>query len=513
MALLKTLLKKQAATPQDYAFNLRRELFGQGQQGVLFVPKPVVLGEQSLYQDSAATVPVTADGDPVGWMRDQSGNGNHATQSTSADRPIYRTDGTLHWLEFDGLSHSLSRDFGFSFTTPNVVSLSYRYSGAIPAPSTAKIIYDGHGADRHALVARDGDLSAYISGEKPFDILDNSPHSVSILHQPGDTRVRLDGGWVNLGDHGSGDFRPIRIGCDNQGGRNSPVELYGMVFKADDPGEEERKRTDKYLASLAGIGKPPVIISAEAAITTKVSTGSVLFSKNPDLAVNPSSTVKTMTGLVVYENVADLSDTITIEAGDIITSSPSYVAEGDIVTYEDLLYAMSLPSDNNAAHAVARSVGLILSPGSSDSEARSAFYSEMNATADSIGMLGSSYSNSWGAGSVTARDQAKLQSHISKNFDDLVGIMGTLSHDITVSGSNPRTYTVTHTINPDSNNLPEFVSGKTGTGDNKGSVVILWDHPGKGRLCTAILRSDPASERYVELREVMNDEYAYGEAP
>ena len=28
--------------------------------------------------------------------------GNHATQSTTAAKPTYRTDGTLHWLEFDG---------------------------------------------------------------------------------------------------------------------------------------------------------------------------------------------------------------------------------------------------------------------------------------------------------------------------------------------------------------------------------------------------------------------------
>jgi hypothetical protein len=69
-------------------------LFAQGEQGVWYEPKP-----EYLFQDAAGTVPVTADGDPVGYMQDLSGNGNHATQETSASRPIYRTDGTLHWLE------------------------------------------------------------------------------------------------------------------------------------------------------------------------------------------------------------------------------------------------------------------------------------------------------------------------------------------------------------------------------------------------------------------------------
>lgn len=36
-------------------------------------------------------------------MRDKSGNGNHAVQTASTSRPVYKTDGTLHWLEFDGV--------------------------------------------------------------------------------------------------------------------------------------------------------------------------------------------------------------------------------------------------------------------------------------------------------------------------------------------------------------------------------------------------------------------------
>ena len=34
-------------------------------------------------------------------------HGNHAAQAVAAARPIYRTDGTLHWLEFDGVDDHL----------------------------------------------------------------------------------------------------------------------------------------------------------------------------------------------------------------------------------------------------------------------------------------------------------------------------------------------------------------------------------------------------------------------
>ncbi len=56
----------------------------------------------TLWQDSARTTPVTADGDPVGCIDDKSGNGRSLVQATSGKRPLYKTAGGLHWLELDG---------------------------------------------------------------------------------------------------------------------------------------------------------------------------------------------------------------------------------------------------------------------------------------------------------------------------------------------------------------------------------------------------------------------------
>ena len=70
---------------------LIKSLFSAGEQGAIYIPKPIVNGTQALFQDAAGTVAVTADGDPDGLMIDQSPNSINASQSTSAAKPTYNT--------------------------------------------------------------------------------------------------------------------------------------------------------------------------------------------------------------------------------------------------------------------------------------------------------------------------------------------------------------------------------------------------------------------------------------
>ena len=66
----------------DYPFSL----FANAEQGAWYDPSDF----STLYQDSTGTTPVTAVEQPVGRMLDRSGRGNHATQATSASRPVLR---------------------------------------------------------------------------------------------------------------------------------------------------------------------------------------------------------------------------------------------------------------------------------------------------------------------------------------------------------------------------------------------------------------------------------------
>lgn len=69
-----------------------------GQDGAHYLPSE----EGTLWQDTAGTVPATADGDPIARVDDISGNNNHALQSSASLRPTLRVSGDEKWIEFGG---------------------------------------------------------------------------------------------------------------------------------------------------------------------------------------------------------------------------------------------------------------------------------------------------------------------------------------------------------------------------------------------------------------------------
>lgn len=67
----------------------------------------------NLYQDAAASLPVTGLGQPIGRADDLSGNGNHLSQDTTAARPTYTEDGVLHDGVDDILRAAAVEDWNF----------------------------------------------------------------------------------------------------------------------------------------------------------------------------------------------------------------------------------------------------------------------------------------------------------------------------------------------------------------------------------------------------------------
>lgn len=99
-----------------------------------------VTDQSTLYEDSGGTTQASVGG-PVGRMEDVSGNGHHATQSTTADKPTLRegANGKLY-LEFahgDNLDTGLqSSKMGEAYALPSIGGATLRHEGKT---STLKI--------------------------------------------------------------------------------------------------------------------------------------------------------------------------------------------------------------------------------------------------------------------------------------------------------------------------------------------------------------------------------------
>jgi hypothetical protein len=222
-------------------------LFSSGEQGVLFDPSDT----STLFQDSAGTTPVTAAGQPVGRMLDLSGNGHHATQTTAGKRPTYQTDGTLHWLAFDGVDDAMATSsIDFSATdkmsafagvrklsdatigimaelSPNLGSSPGSF--AFPTPL-------GAGLQEYAFGSRGSVFTAWIrTGATAYP----SPTSnvvTGIGDISGDSAVlRIDGAQVvqSTGDQGTGNYGnyPIYIGARAGTSLYFTGNLYGLTVR------------------------------------------------------------------------------------------------------------------------------------------------------------------------------------------------------------------------------------------------------------------------------------------
>lgn len=96
---------------------------------------------------------------------------------------------------------------------------------------------------------------------------------------------------------------------------------------------------------------PLLPLSAKAAIVTESDSQVILFSKNPQLRFSMASTTKIMTALVALEYFKN--DSVLTVQRSYTEGSSLRLVQGDQFYFEDLLYAMLLPSANDAAVVIA----------------------------------------------------------------------------------------------------------------------------------------------------------------
>ena len=159
---------------------------------------------------------------------------------------------------------------------------------------------------------------------------------------------------------------------------------------------------------------------AEEAILIEGSTGAVLFEKNADVPMPPSSMSKLMTVYLAFEKLKDgvinLNDRFEVSVPTYrkwrLQGSTMFLNAGDRVTVEDLLQGIIVQSGNDACVVLAEGIA-----GSVD-----IFVDWMNDKAKELGMTNSQFTNVNGWPDeehyMSARDLAILAQAMIKNFPE-----------------------------------------------------------------------------------------------
>lgn len=244
------------------------------------------------------------------------------------------------------------------------------------------------------------------------------------------------------------------------------------------------------LSSYPTLKKPiSPLLSAQAALILDDESNVVLFAKNDSLRFSMASTVKIMTALVALDYYK-MDDILTVLENNISGVKVGF-QKGEKLRFEDLLYAMLLPSGNDAALAIAQNY-----PGEAQ-----AFVEKMNEKAKDLHLLGTHFSDSAGLQDdgdyTTVIDLTRLASAAVKN-KTFAKIVSTKYKEISsIDGS--RSYEL-HNLN-----RLLGISGvdgiKTGFTDEAGGVLVTSALQDGHTLIIVVMKSQ---DRFQDTEELLS---------
>lgn len=215
-------------------------------------------------------------------------------------------------------------------------------------------------------------------------------------------------------------------------------------------------------------------INSQAGILVEVSTGRILYEKNSTKEMYPASTTKIMTAILVIEN-CKLDEIVTVKESSLKNIPTGYVTcnlqAGEEISVNDLMYALMLPSANDAAIVLAEYVG-----GSVDN-----FANMMNEKARSLGCTSTNFVNPNGVHSdkhySTAYDMYLIAKYAMQN-ETFRKYVSTTTYTLPATNKYPNTDRVLENtnelINPNSSNYYyKYAIGiKTGFTSQAGNCLV-----------------------------------------
>lgn len=265
-----------------------------------------------------------------------------------------------------------------------------------------------------------------------------------------------------------------------------------IVF-ADDENEEI---TQEDYVQVINQTKDEPTLNSRIAVAYDRKSGEVIWGKDENKRTAMASTTKIMTAIVTLEN-CDLTQTVTISKKSAGTGGSRLgLKVDDKITMNDLLYGLMLKSGNDAAVAIAETVG-----GSVEG-----FAELMNEKAKELKLENTHYVTPHGLDDpehyTTAVELAKLADYALQN-ETFAKIVNTKNYTVTINGY-PKSISNT-------NELLGYLEGvngvKTGFTNNAGRCLVTSVNRNGFEIITVILQADTKKFRTADSIKLI--EYIY----
>ena len=248
-------------------------------------------------------------------------------------------------------------------------------------------------------------------------------------------------------------------------------------------------------------------MNAEAGALFNVTDRSVVYSKNAFERLYPASTTKVMTAIIALEE-GNLSDQVTVTEDAVITEAGASlcgIKPGDVITMQDLLYGLMMPSGNDAANAIA-----VHMYGSID-----AFADRMNVRARELGATGTHFMNPSGLTDenhyTTAYDLYLMFNEAMKLplFREIIAEDSyTANYQNGAGEAVSKNWTVGNWYQKGERETPAGVSvlgGKTGTTQAAGYCLIMASNDSQDKeYISVVLKSDSRPSLYDNMTNIIS---------
>jgi len=259
------------------------------------------------------------------------------------------------------------------------------------------------------------------------------------------------------------------------------ILICASVFSTGFPKTHDETKLPEQPSEAEEIEKISADVNARNAYLWDISSNTILYEKESEQRIAPASTAKMLTALAALEYCDENEQVLVGREVNLIAedASRAWLNPGDELTVRQLLYALLLPSGNDAAYTLAVYAGRKIcgDENASIEEALAVFVETMNKKAAEVGAADSNFTSPDGYDASGQYTTAHDLACIAKGFWEsslLRDIAGSYRiADTWLSGQEVTYNNTNELINPDSQYYYEYATGlKTGKSVAAGCCLV-----------------------------------------